>query len=432
MEEKFKVLIIDDDKAIREMMQEILTEMGYTCFSADSGHTALQIIETEPVQIAIIDIMMPEMDGIETFRHLKEKDQDIAAVMMTGYGTVENAVRAMKIGAAEFLSKPIDFDLVPFVIDAAFEKRRLIIENREYQKNLEIKIEERTHMLNLSLNDLKRNFTETIKTFTKLIERRDVFVGSHSKRVALACCGICKRFDLSERVHHDIEIGALLHDIGKIVIPDEILKKSSNFLMRGKLDPKEEKIIRQHPIIGQDTVAQIEILRPLGIIIRHHHEHFNGSGYPDGLSRDAIPFGSRIICVANAYDDVVNTVDEKRREIVHKIVVEHLQKKAGELYDPEVVERFLDYIEETLAQKSSSQEFQCAIDELKPGMILSRDLCRGNGFILVPQYEKLDEIIIDRIKLFNMKTPLVSGIYIYESSTKLLYERRKYKKEPTY
>lgn len=415
MDEKklIRVLVVDDEKPLREIVGRNLTQAGYTCIEADSGATALRVVENEPIHLALIDINMPEMDGIETLRRLKEKNPDIAVIMMTGYGTVENAVSAMKLGARDFLNKPIDLEVLPYVAEAALEQRRLIIENREYQKTLELKVEERTRQLKLSLQDLRRNFTDTIKAFTGLSERRDVHIGSHSKRVAIACRGICRRYDLSDSAVHDIEIGALLHDIGKIVIPDSLIQKSANFLMRLKLDPEDEKIIRQHPIIGQDTIEQIEILRSMGIIIRHHHEYFNGSGYPDGISGDSIPLGSRIICVADAYDNVVNTVEEKRRKIAHTIVVEHLRKKAGELYDPDVVERFFNYLAETQSQRKSTQESRCTVDELHPGMVLSRDIFTGDGIMIVPQYDTLDAGTIDRIRQVTQKAPLQGDIYVY-------------------
>jgi putative two-component system response regulator len=420
-----RILVIDDEKSLREIMKRSLTLAGYTCFDAESGENALKLFENEPCNLALIDIRMPGMDGVETLKRLKEKDPDLAVIMMTGYGTVENAVSAMKLGASEFLNKPVDIEVIPYVVEAALERRRLIIENREYQKNLEVKVEERTRQLNLSLQDLKRNFTETIKVFTGLMERRDITIGSHSKRVAIACRGICRKFDLTENARHDIEIGALLHDIGKIVIPDAIFKKSLNFLKRAHLDPAEERIIRQHPVVGQETIEQIETLRPMGPIIRHHHEYFDGTGYPDGLKGDAIPFGSRIIAVANAYDDVVNTVEEKKRNIAQKIILEHFRKKAGIMYDPEVVERFFEYLDETQSKSKSSHEVRCAIGELEPGMVLARDIFTGDGLMLVPQYETLDPVIIERIRRFNEKKPLASVMYVFPSGSEIGAEKSK-------
>jgi response regulator RpfG family c-di-GMP phosphodiesterase len=413
---KIKVLVVDDEEMLRDIVQRKLTRCGYTCFEAESGKNAQKMFDIEPVDLVISDLMMPEIDGIETIRRLKEKDPDLAAIIMTGYGTVENSVRAMKIGVSDFLMKPIDLEVLPHVVEAAMERRRLILENREYQKTLERQVEERTRHLSLSLQDLKRNFTDTIRAFTGLLERRDIHVGCHSKRVAVACREICKRFNLSESVHHDIEIGSLLHDIGKIVIPDEILKKSSNFFMRSKIDPKEEQIIRQHPVIGQESIEQIAILRSIGPIVRNHHEYFNGSGYPDGLSGDAIPIGARIVSVADVYDNIVNTVEQKRRNIAHTIAVKHLQKKAGELYDPNVVERFIDYLEKIRLQEKSILEISYSMNELQPGMILSRDILSKDGIIHIPKYDILDASTIDLISLYIKKKLLSEVIYVYEKA----------------
>ncbi len=420
-----KILVVDDEKALREILRRSLTQIGYTCFEADSGKTALNMYDAEPFHMIITDIMMPEMNGIEVLFHLKEKDPDIAAVMMTGYGTVEHAINAMKLGASDFLNKPVDFDVLPYVVEAALEKRRLIIENREHRIILEETVEERTRQLNNSLKDLRRNFTETIKVFTGLIERRDPHIGSHSKRVAVSCRGICENYDLPENIRHDIEIGALLHDIGKIAIPDSLLKKSVSFLLRTKLDSAEEKLIRQHPIVGQDTVEQIEILRSMGLIIRHHHEYFNGSGYPDGLKGDAIPFGSRMICVANAYDNVVYMVEETRREKARLIVTGHLRKNAGILYDPTVVELFLEYFEEARLRHQPGRESRINVEELQPGMVLARDISSSDGIMLLPQFETLDEMAIERIKRFHEKRPLVGGAYVYQAGSENSMQKKK-------
>ena len=418
-----KVLIVDDEKSLREIIRRTLLQNGYICFEADSGETALRTFEKDPVDIVISDLKMAGIDGIETLRRLKEMDPDLAAIIMTGYGTVENSVSAMKIGVSDFLTKPVDIDVLPYVVEASLEKRRLTLENREYQRTLERKVDDRTRHLNLSLQELKRNFTETIKAFTALLERRDVNIGCHSKRVAIASRGICKGFELSESMHHDIEIGALLHDIGKIVIPDDILRKASNFFLRSKLDHKENKIIQLHPLIGQETVEQIEILRSMGGIIRHHHEYVNGSGYPDGLSGDEIPFGSRVICVANTYDDIVNAIEEKRRNVAHTIAIKHLQQKAGELYDPDIVERFSEYIEKVQSQGNSNREIRRTVEELQSGMVLSRDFVTSDGIIHFPQYDTLDASTIDLIKRFLKNKPLPEGIFVYEKPPDFITEK---------
>jgi putative nucleotidyltransferase with HDIG domain len=276
-------------------------------------------------------------------------------------------------------------------------------------------VEERTRLLNRSNRFLETNLLEMIKTFAGLLEKRDEFVGSHSKRVAAACRAICQKLGLRDTVRKDIETGALLHDIGKIGIPDPILLKSNNFFQMSRLTEEEKKLVRLHPVIGQEAVEMIDILNPVSLIIRHHHELFNGTGYPDQLSGYNIPLGSRIISVVDAYDKVVYSIETKRREAARRVILTHLIKNSGILYDPDVVDMFIAYIQEQAKLISMKKERSIPLGDLKPGMVLSRDLSTWGGMLLISQNEIVSNSDYSRIIRFRQRKSVPETIYIYDS-----------------
>lgn len=409
----FKILVVDDEVTVCDSVMRCFTRIGYDCHAVYSALDALQYLEMEQVHLAFLDFKLPEMDGIELFRRIREMDQDIAVVMMTGYGTIENAVEALKLGASDFLTKPVELDRLVLAARSALDKRRLSMENRKFRENFEQIVKERTNRLVRTNRQLESGFLDTIRTFSSLLEKRDQSMGSHSKRVAVTCLGICNKLDLRENIRQDIETGALLHDIGKIGIPDAILRRSANFFEISKLTDEERRIVRLHPITGQEAVEMIEMLNPVSLIIRHHHEQFNGTGYPDQLSGYNIPLGSRIITVADAFDKVVYGVEKGKRAVARKVIMEHLKRNAGILYDPDVVNAFLEYAAEQEDVDNKLKERVIPISEMQSGMTLSRDLFTTGGILLVSQNTTVSDADYIRITRFRQRKAVMDTVHIY-------------------
>lgn len=283
-----KILIIIHDEAERKRIFGILRKTDMQCFLSDSGQSAVKFLENEPVNVVLFAVQ-DENSSIDIIRDIKKNNPDAALIVMLDHGSVLNIADIVRHGADSILPKSVDKDWLLYTITSVIEKQKISIAGNENLKELERSIENRTMELDRTKKLLDQNFTETIKAFLGLLDTRDHILGSHLKRVSTFCRAISERYDLNERVKREIEIGALLHDIGKIGIPESILKKTRDYFMLSQLTQKEQKVIRTHPVIGQEAVEMIDILKHIGVYIRHHHEHFDGSGYPDGLSGFHIP-----------------------------------------------------------------------------------------------------------------------------------------------
>ncbi len=413
-----KLIVVDDEQDVCDVLVQGLAGHGYKCLGFTDPLKALDHARSEPVHLAFVDVMMPELNGTEFIKRVNEIDSDIAVVVMSGYGTVDIAVEAMKLGAHDFIAKPAAIENFAMAARIALERRQLRIENRTHQEKVERKLADSDLKFDHMHRDLEDSILQTIKLFSGFLDKRSAFVGNHSKRVAAACREVCRKFDLRDSIRNDIETAALLHDIGKIVIPDALLAKTANFFMSTKLTEEERRITRMHPVVGQEAVEMVSFLQPVSLIIRHHHETFNGTGYPDQISGYNIPLGSRIIQVVDAFDKVIYGVEKSRAREARKYVVDHFVKNSGVLYDPDVVKYFLELIEEQAKSLKSRKTKTIPIDDLKVGMAIAADLCTTGGVVLVSRDEKVTPGDLSRIRRFLQRKAIMTEIAVYEAAVK--------------
>jgi putative nucleotidyltransferase with HDIG domain len=277
---------------------------------------------------------MPEMDGLELLKRVKAINTKMMVIMITAYADVDVAVEAMRLGAFDFIMKPIDLNLVVLSIRNALERKRLEEELDTYHKNLETLVEERTGKLQQAYRVLKKAHLDSVKVLAEAIDAKDPYTRGHSDRVTRMSLKIATHLDFSEARLETLEYGALLHDIGKIGIKDEVLQK------RGPLTSEEYLYIQEHPLIGVKIVEGVEFFKDKIPIIRNHHERFDGRGYPDGLSREAIPFEARIITVSDAFD-TMTSVRPHRGIMPLEDVLRELERCKGTQFDPKILEIFL-------------------------------------------------------------------------------------------
>jgi response regulator RpfG family c-di-GMP phosphodiesterase len=335
------VLVVDDEPAIRDLLQEGLRDSGYSCTLAPDGFEALQRFESSHFSLVLSDIDMPRMDGVTLLGALKARNPDIEVIMITGVVDVEIALHAIRMGASDYLTKPFNLEEVRFTIRKALEKRRLIQENRDYQRNLEAMVAERTTELVQRHRDiqalferLQSSYEDTLGALAAALDTRDSETQGHSARVSDYTVAIARRMGVREPELTEIRHGALLHDVGKIGIPDAILRKP------GKLSPEEWVEMKRHPGIGHRILAGISFLeRSLPIVISHQ-ERFDGSGYPQGLKGEEIPLGARIFAVVDTLDAM--TSDRPyRKALTYLDAREEIIRNSGIQFDPEVVKVFL-------------------------------------------------------------------------------------------
>lgn len=334
---KGKILIADDEEDIRELLSDFMSGEGYECLIAADAFEALQKFRSTPdIDLIMSDIRMPGRTGIELLDDVKQLDEDVMMVMITAVKDVESAIAAMSKGAYDYVSKPFKLNEVAAIAGKAIEKRQLVLENREYQKELERKVEARTIELRHALKELDKTYKFTLSALVTALDTRDTETQGHSFRVMRYTMELARRLGLEDPgFSKALEYAALMHDIGKIGIPDAILRKP------GRLSPLEWEIMKTHPVLGYEILHKIKFLEEAAQIVLHHHEHFDGSGYPDGLKGEKIPLGSRIFAVADAFD-AMTTKRPYSDAMTFQAALDDLLANKGILFDPDVVEAFVE------------------------------------------------------------------------------------------
>jgi cyclic di-GMP phosphodiesterase len=332
--ERRDVLIVDDDRQVREVLHQIFLSAGYHCLLAGDGREGLATFRAQKPPLTVTDLKMPIMSGIELLRRVRETDGDAAVIVLTGAADVKVAIDSLKLGAYDFIMKPVNVDELLIAADRALERRQLLIERREYQAMLEARVEQATHHLAAAYNELSDTYRSTLEALGSALDTRDVGTESHSRRVHGYALATASEHGVTGDDMRDLGHGVLLHDIGKIGIPDAILLKP------GPLTPDEWKVMRTHPEIGKRLIEKIPFLRGAVPIVYCHHEKWDGSGYPRGLKAERIPLGARIFSVVDAFDAM--TFDRPySKAISFDAALAEIKRCAGTHFDPAVVKSFL-------------------------------------------------------------------------------------------
>jgi putative nucleotidyltransferase with HDIG domain len=282
-------------------------------------------------------------------------------IILTGYAEIDVAVDAIRLGTNDFIMKPVNLDLVILSVRNALEKKRLEDELETYQRNLERLVEERTGKLQQAYLTLKKAHLDSVKVLIEAIDAKDPYTRGHSDRVRRMSLEIAKLLDFTEERMESLEYGALLHDIGKIGIKDGVLQKE------GPLRPDEYHYIQEHPLIGVKIVEGIQFFYDKIPMIRHHHEHFDGTGYPDGLAGEAIPLEARIIAVADAFDAMFSLRPHRKAMTIENVLSE-LKQGENKQFDPLIIDIFLQnriYESTDLAREQYQQISQSSITDLQ-------------------------------------------------------------------
>ena len=347
-----RILVVDDEEAIREIVASMLTTAGYACKQAGSGMEALAILTSgEEFELMLSDLMMADLDGIGLLERTKEKYPDMPVVMVTAVHDISVALAAIRNGAYDYLLKPFEREQLLNMVSRALENRRLKVENRTYQTNPESLVANRTEQLQATVRELERSYDITLQALGDALDLKDRETEGHSRRVTAFTMAIARAMGLPGEAVATIARGAFLHDIGKMAIPDKILQKP------GKLDADETAIMKEHCFKGYQIVKKIPFLTAACEIVYSHQERFDGTGYPRGLKGEEIPLGARIFSVADTLDAI--TSDRPYRAARSLAVArKEIQDWSGKQFDPEVVEVFLsmpDEIFEELRRAISAQ-----------------------------------------------------------------------------
>ena len=321
------VLVVDDEESIRTIVRERLEIEGYSVGEAINGKDALAKLAAGGYSVLLTDIRMPEMDGITLLRESTSRFPDIAGIVMSAHSELDTAVAAIKIGACDYITKPFNFDVLLITIENAIRKKALEQEIQDYQANLEKKVKEQTDLINSM-------YVRSIDALIKALEAKDLYTRGHSQRVTMYSVAIGKAMHLQQEKIELLRQATVLHDLGKIGVREVILNKP------GRLTDEEFREITLHPEVATRILQPIPFFRPLLPMVLHHHERFDGRGYPAGLAAGDIPVESRIMAIADTFDAMTSTRAYRKALPVADAITE-IRRCSGTQFDPEIVPVFI-------------------------------------------------------------------------------------------
>jgi putative nucleotidyltransferase with HDIG domain len=329
-----KILVVDDEEAIREVISTLLDAQGFQCTTSSNGRLGLEAFRKDSFDLVLSDIVMPEMDGLKLLAELRLDDPDVPVIMVTAMHDISIALEAIRAGAYDYILKPFEKDQLYLSVRRALEHRRLVLENRTYQSDLEQLVAERTQQLSIALQDLEQSYDYTLEALGGALDAKDAETEGHCQRVTAFTITIARAMGVDKALLRQIARGAFLHDIGKMGVPDQILRKP------GPLTAEERELMRRHCDIGFAVLERIPFLKEAAEIVLSHQEFYDGTGYPRGLKGEQIPLGARIFAVADTLDAMISDRPYRRAlSITH--ARDEIQRCSRTQFDPKVVDVFL-------------------------------------------------------------------------------------------
>ncbi len=329
-----RILVVDDEPLVRHLLAEYLQGEGFACETASTGREALDKLNAESFSLVIADIRMPELNGLQLLENLTVKHPEVAAIMITAVVDIDTAIYSMKQGAYDYITKPFNLEQVVDSVRRALELRKTRLDTKKAAQSLEVLVKSKAQDLNTALQDLDDQRRVTLEVLIKALDARGHETQCHSQRVQAYTIRLAREFGFTEQQMVDLGRGALLHDIGKIGVPDHILLKP------GRLTEAEWTEIRKHPTIGFNILQGVRFLDRVAWMVLCHHERYDGTGYPNGLRKDQIPLEARIFALLDAYDAM--TSNRPYREAMRvEVVRTALSEQAGRQFDAEVMKAFL-------------------------------------------------------------------------------------------
>ena len=351
-----RLLIVDDEVAHRNVLAVMVKQAGIACKTASGAAEALSYLRTERIDAVIADLNMPKVSGMELLVEIRLRYPHRVFLMATGIDDVRLGVQAMRQGADDYLTKPLNIDVVMMSLDRAFHKKCLEREVENYRQNLEQMVCKRTVELQDALGQVEQGYADTLDALGAAVDLRDRQTAGHSRRVAMCSIHMLTQMNGTPAQLKSLAMGAWLHDIGKLAIPDAILLKP------GALTEAERRIIEHHVRIGYDLVKRIPFLADAAEIVLTHHERWDGSGYPRGLKETSIPLTARIFAVADTLDAM--TSDRPYRSAISFLDArDEIERLAGSYFDSQVVSVFLSIPNETWgAIREQASKIQISAD----------------------------------------------------------------------
>lgn len=414
------LLFIDDEANILAALKRLFRPLGYNILTAESGAEALALLEQETVDLVVCDMRMPAMTGAEVLEQARLKWPDVVRILLTGYSDLESTVAAINRGEIyRYIAKPWNDNDIALTVRDALEHKYLLAEKRRLEAltrhqneelkalnaSLEDKVRQRTGELRVALNSLEqthvqlqKDYFSTIQVFANLTELRKGAMAGHSRRVAQLCRNIAQRMHLSETDTRNIETAALLHNIGKIGLPDRLLDKPYM-----ELPYAERTEFDKHPLRAAAALMALDPLLKASELIRHHRDHYNGVGNSSGLRGESLPLGARILLVASDYDALQQGLIGPDK-LSPKQALDMIVSDSNMRYDPAVVDTFRELMSHAGSHAPIAAEFMVTSAQLHEGMLLMHDVVASDGMLLLLKDTTLNAERIREIREFERTT----------------------------
>lgn len=424
------LLLVDDEQNILNSLRRVLRNEPYTLLMATNGEQALDLMETQHIDLVVSDARMPGMDGAALLASIQKRWPGCLRILLTGYADISTTVRAINEGQIyRYVSKPWDDDELRLILRQALafqfaeqERQRLerltLSQNKQLQElnaDLENRVKARTaeiqqvaDMLDLAYAELKRSYVTATEVFSALLNQRLPRDRQTNSRVVELVKAYAQHYQLDEALGRDLSMAAALYNVGKLTWEDRLFNSPSDLLYKNSLEQ-----YRRYPELGEGLLMTLEPLRDAAKLIRHHQERWNGSGFPDRLKSDQIPFGARLLRLAVDFIELQQGMILERK-LEREEAMELLTKYSGRLYDPQLCEKFVTLCRELDLDSELSDDSVLKLDtrRLEPGMVLVRDLYAENGTLLLNEGKELDSWLIVRLINFEASEEASYTLYV--------------------
>jgi putative two-component system response regulator len=339
-----KILVVDDETSVREVLRKMLEQDGHEVRVAVDGEDALLRLSEKPADLAIVDILMPKMDGLEMVRRMKAEPRtsETPVMILTAKGAAETRIEGYRLGVDDYLTKPFNREELKLRVGRLLRMRQEKVSMAQKLFELGLKVSVQEELLKVGKGgdfasayfDLQQMSLDVVRSLALALDARDHYTRGHSEWVAKYSVQIAKTMNCSEQDLEKLELAALLHDVGKIGVKDSILRKPA------KLTQEEFAAVQRHPLSSAEIIQPVAYLRELVPAVRHHHERFDGKGYPDGLTGESIPFSARILTVADSFEAMTSDRPYRKALSFEKAMAE-IRRCRGTQFDPAIVDAFL-------------------------------------------------------------------------------------------
>ena len=422
-----KILLVDDEPNVINALKRALRDQPYEVLTATDGAEAIRMAMEHKPALVCSDMRMPGLTGVDVLQAIKQSVPDCARMLLTGYADMTSTIEAINLGQIQrYLSKPWNDDELKVAISGLLELRRLrserdLLANQLAEKNKELQdfndelerrvkartaeVEQTSLFLDQANRELRVQFFNAVKVFSNMIGMRFPAIVGHSKRVAEMARAIAVEMNLGESQINDIFIAGMLHDCGKLGVTDRVLTTPIS-----GLSADERSILMKHPANGQHALFSLPELQNASLLIRHHHERYDGQGFPDGLMKNKIPLGSRILAVAEDFDEL-QLGWLAPRSLRQSEAKEFIMSAAGKRYDPDVIIAF-DVAWLKMQDVEKAHELAIGTSALKSRQILTRDLMTKDGILMLSAGHVVTENAIERLREYELKEDVQLKIFI--------------------